>query len=225
MEKVSTLALEQEWSSIDVSDCTAWVYSDMGHDFIIFNFDAADVSYVYDPSMKLWHQRATRNPLKDTLHRWEINYCIQRNGNVIVGDRHSTNIYRLSNDYTTDNGTTILRVRTTAHQHAQQMPFIVDAVRFDMQTGTGITNEDPARFTQAPTIMFRYSYSKGDGGWSAERRQTFGQTGNYIRTVEYTKLGSSRNFVYEFKISDPCRTAILNGWVDMRLNNRGRKDG
>ena len=131
----------------------------------------------------------------------------------------------MSNEYSTENGNNILRVRTTSHQNAQQINVRFDAVRFDMDTGHGINTEDPAsRYTQAPTIMFRYSYDRGRN-WSSENRQTFGITGDYQRTVEYTKLGVARNLTVEFKISDPCKTAILNGWISLMVSNRGRSDG
>ena len=225
MVKVSTLALEQEWSSKDVTDCTAWVYSDAGHDFILFNFDAADKTYVYDPGNQLWHERASRDQLTDTLHRWEPNFCIQRNGSIIVGDRYSTNLYLLSRDYCTENGNNILRVRTTSHQNAEQVPCMFRSVRFDMDTGHGITKEDVAgRYTKAPTIMFRYSYDRGHT-WGSESRQPFGATGEYQRTVEYPKLGVSRNLTVEFKISDPCKTSILNGWINVAVSNRARNNG
>ena len=45
MVKVSTVALEKEWSKFDVSDCTSWAESTEGHDFVHFNFDAMDKTY------------------------------------------------------------------------------------------------------------------------------------------------------------------------------------
>ncbi len=225
MIKISTIALEQEWSKNDISDCTSWVYSDRGHDFVIFNFDALDKTYVYDVNQKMWHERASRDQITDTLHRWEPNFCVQRSGEIIVGDRYSTKLYIMSSEYSTENGNNILRVRTTSHINAQQLPIRFDAVRFDMDTGHGINTEDQAnRYTQAPSIMFRYSYDRGHT-WGSENRQTFGATGEYQRTVEYTKLGVSRNLTVEFKISDPCKTSILNGWMSMMVSNRGRTDG
>lgn len=225
MVKISTIALEQEWSRSDVTDCTSWVYSDRGHDFVIFNFDALDKTYVYDVSQGMWHERASREQLTDTLHRWEPNFCIQRSGEIVVGDRYSTKMYRLSSDIYTENGKNILRIRTTAHQNAQQIPMRIDAVRFDMEQGNGISNEDTAgRFTQAPTIMFRYSQDRGRT-WSSEIRRPFGATGEYQTTVEYMRLGVARNFTVEFKISDPCKTSILNGWINLKLADRARKDG
>lgn len=222
--RISTLALEQEWNNYDISDCTTWTYGQSGHEFVVFNFDAANKTYVYDVGQKAWHERASRQGNTDTLFRWEPNYCIQISDTTIVGDRNTAKFYELSPKYSTENGRTILRIRTTAHINSEQEPIRIVAVRFDMETGRGITNEDPARYTQPPTVMFRYSQDRGFT-WSSELRQTFGRTGDYLRTVEYTRLGVARNFTVEFKIADPCRTTILGAYVTPEISPRGRMEG
>lgn len=227
MVKVSTTALEEEWSHYNVTDCTSWTISNAGNNFVLFNFDILDKTYVLNVDQLDWHERATREELTDTLHRFQLQYGIQRSAQILVGDRNSSKIYLLSNSYTTENGNNILRIRTTSHQNAEQKPVLFNAVRFDMDTGNGITNEDKKingsnRYTQAPTIMFRYSHDRART-WSNELRQTFGATGQYNKTVEFSKLGVSRNLTVEFKISDPCATAILNGWIYPVVSQRSRQ--
>lgn len=227
MTKISTIALDQEWQSIDTTDCTTFVDSHDGHDFVMFNFDNLDKTYVYDINSREWHERASRDELTDTLHRWEPNYAIHTGNTTLVGDRTSNKLFLLGKEYTTENGRNILRIRTTSHQNAEQKPLRIDAVRFDMETGNGITNEDPFvegsnRYTEAPTIMFRYSQDRGRT-WSSEIRQTFGATGEYLSTVEYARLGVCRNFTVEFKISDACHTSILNGWIYPVVAERTRR--
>lgn len=319
--KVSTLALDQEWSKFNISDCTSWTRSSNGHDFVIFNFDAMNKTYVYDINQNTWHESASRDPLTDTLHRWEPNFGIDISSTTqvlgsssssvsLVGDRFSTKLFHLSDKYTTENGNNIIRIRTTAHQHAEQKPMRIDAVRFDMESGNGITNEDPFRdivnitdtvspdgvvvsnsmrniyhqgmevtftgslpagldpddtytigyidtvddvlvahiidslgnpisvptttthdlyinssvnrYTEAPMVLFRYSQDKGRT-WSNELRIPFGRTGDYQSTVEFTRLGVARNFTVEFKISDPCHTSILNGFIYPVIAERTRR--
>ena len=170
-----------------------------------------------------WHEAASRDQLTDTLHRWEPNFAIHYEEKTIVGDRFSNKLYLLGRDYTTENGNNILRIRTTSHNNSEQKPIRIDAVRFDMEQGNGITNEDAdGRYTQAPTVMFRYSHDRART-WSSELRQTFGRTGQYDATVEFARLGVCRNFTAEFKISDPCMTSILNGWIFPVISQRSRR--
>ncbi len=223
MVKISTLPLEAEWVNGNTSDCTAWADSSKGHDFIHFNFDALDKTYSYDINEGEWHERASREELTDTLHRWEPNFAVHDQAVTIVGDRYSTKLFKLGHEYTTENGKNILRIRTTSHQNAEQAPLRINAVRFDLDQGNGITDEDTDnRYTQAPSVMFRYSQDRGRT-WSSELRQGIGATGDYQRTVEFTRLGVNRNFTVEFKISDACQTTILNGWIYPVVAQRSRQ--
>ncbi len=221
-KKISTIALEKEWASIVVDDCTTWSYSNEGHDWVIFNFDALDKTYRYDINQGTWSECASRDQETDTLHRWEPNYCVASSGRILVGDRYTAKIYHLSSDYTTENGNNILRIRTTSHQNSEQKVCRWDAVRFDLETGNGITNEDPDRYTEAPQVMFRYSVDRART-WSSELRQEMGATGDYTKQVEFARLGMSRNLTVEFKISDQARTTILNGWIYPVIAQRSRR--
>jgi len=170
----------------------------------------------------IWHERATRDETLDVLHRWAPQHGVATLDATLCGSASGKELYRVSKDYTTEAGKNIVRTRTTSHQNAEQKVIKINSVRFDLEQGTGITNEDPARFTQAPTVMFRYSHDRGRT-WSSELRQTIGQTGDYQKTIEFNRLGAARNFTLEFKISDACRTAILNGWIYTEVGPRGRR--
>jgi hypothetical protein len=219
--KISTVPLEQEWQATNVSDASAWVVSHDGHDFVVFNFDVLDKTYVYDIGEKTWHERATRDEITDTLHRWYPQYGVSTLDATLCGARYSNKLFLLSKEYATEDGKNIVRTRTTSHQNAEQKVIKINAVRFDLEQGTGITREDPSRYTQAATVMFRYSYDRGRT-WSSELRQTIGRTGDYQKTIEFTRLGASRNFTVEFKISDAAKTSILNGWIYPEVGSRGR---
>lgn len=220
--QISTIALDQEWNDYDVSDCTTWTYSKSGHDFVVFDFDSMDKTYQYNVRTGLWNQVASREPLTDTLHRWEPNFGIQQSNRLIVGDRNSTKLFLMGNQYTTENGNNIVRIRTTAHQNAEQKMMMIKAVRIDLETGNGINNEDPDRYTEAPRIMFRYAHDRGRT-WSSELREEIGRTGDYLKTVEFARLGACRNFTCEIKISDSANTSILNGFIYIEISARSRR--
>ena len=216
MIRISTLALEAEWSGVNITDASSWTYSQEGHVFWVINFDLLDKTYVYDLSEEAWHERATRNPVTDVLHRWAPNYCVQRGGQILVGDRYSTKLFELSHSYTLEDGNNVLRVRTTAHTRTELKLFQLNKVTFDMDTGNGITAEDPARYSQAPTCMYRYSWDSART-WSSEIRQQFGAMGQYKTMMEFRRHGRGRVYTVDFKISDPCKTAILGAWIDVEV--------
>lgn len=222
--KISTPALDREWALTSVDDCTTFGYSDKGHTFVVFNFDTLDKTYVYDITDGQggeWHQRASRDPNTNLLHRWAPQFCTQYNGLTLMGDRNTPRLYEVSESLLTENGVMIQRIRTTPHVHAAQHLMRCQSVTFDMETGTGISTQDAInpltghnRQYEAPTVMLRYSWDYGRT-YSSELRQTFGRMGEYKSVLQFRKLGQGRDFVVEFKLTDPCATTVTNGWVDM----------
>jgi hypothetical protein len=200
----------------------------MGHSFVVFNFDAADKTYVYNTTTGLWHECVSRDPLKDLEHRWVPNYAIQRataqNTQILIGSRSGNKIYELRTGYTTEDGNLIRRIRVTSHLNNEQQMFKVTGIRFDMETGLGISAEDSARFTQAPTAMLRYSHDRANT-WSSTITRGCGRTGQYQTTVEFPPLGAARNFTVEYSIIDPCSTTVINGYIWTKQASKGRIDG
>ena len=221
-QKISTPALDQEMSKFDCSDCVAYSYTANGHTFVCFNFDAMDKTYVYDISdgQNMWHQRSTRDPLTDTMHRWYPNTLIQYGGKTYVGSRYAPKLYELSSNYHLEDGNPILRIGRTAFLRSPMKYIRVWSIGIELETGNGITDEDPDRLGEAPEMMLQYSWDYMRT-FSSELKQPFGRLGEYTNTLIYSGgLGTGRVFGVEFRLSDPCATSILNGWVDAEVGTQ-----
>lgn len=220
--KISTPALEQEMSKYDCSDCVTFSYTSNGHTFVVFNFDAMDKTYVYDISdgQKMWHQRSTRDQLTDTMHRWYPNSLIQYAGKTYVGNRYAPKIYELSQNYTLEDGNTILRIGRTAFLRSPNKYLRVWSVGIEVDAGNGITNEDPNRLGEEPELMMQYSWDYMRT-FSSELKEGIGRLGDYTKTVIFSGgLGTGRVFGVEFRLSDSCNTSILNGWIDVEVGTQ-----
>jgi hypothetical protein len=184
---------------------------------VVFNFDALDKTYVYDITDGqggVWHERATRNPLTDELHRWAPNFLVQIGGQTIVGDRYQPRLLEMGSSYLLEDGNNILRIRTSAHAVAELKYFRVQSCTFSMETGEGISTQTKfGNQYEAPTMMLRYSWDFART-WSSELRETFGRMGAYQTMLQFRRLGRGRQFTVEYKISDPCKTSIMNGYFD-----------
>ena len=220
--KISPPVIDKEWGSIGTSDCTAFSMSEAGHDFIIFNFDLLDKTYCYDIDENMFHERASRDQTTDELHRWTPNYVANTADATICGDRFTQKLYLLSHEYTTENGSNILRVRNTSIINAEQKMLITHAVVMDMLTGYGISDEWPDKYTDEARVMFEYSTSRGHNN-STRIVKSMGATGEYNKSVEFGPLGQARNLSFSFSISDPVNTAILNGFIFYKVGSRGRR--
>lgn len=65
---------------------------------------------------------------------------------------------------------------------------------------------------RGPQLMMRYSDDRGHT-WSNERIADCGQPGEYRKRIRFTRLGSSRDRVYEISVSDPSKWAIIDGYL------------
>jgi len=102
-QRISTHAVEwqiQQYSNL--SDAVAYTYQQDGHAFYVLIFPSANTTWVYDVSTQAWHERAGFDNGAFTRHR--SNCQMAFNGDVIVGDFESGNIYALDLDTYADNG-------------------------------------------------------------------------------------------------------------------------
>ncbi|WP_109439825.1 leucine-rich repeat protein, partial [Acinetobacter haemolyticus] len=111
-ERISTHALEEEIASFSkTSDATAYAYQMEGHVFYVISFPSANVTFCYDASTGLWHQRSFANP--QGLHeRHRSQHHAFYNNTHIVGDYRNGKLYQLDNNIFTDDGELIMRERT-----------------------------------------------------------------------------------------------------------------
>lgn len=65
-----------------------------------------------------------------------------------------------------------------------------------------------------PVVMMRYSDDSGHS-WVPERKQPIGKIGEKHKRVIFRRLGSSRNRVYEIKVSDPVKVTIYGAELEV----------
>ncbi len=207
---ISTEAVTNTIHEYDViEDAISYQYSDKGHIFYVLTFPTEGATWVFDASTNSWHQRAHYDA-NDVLTRHLSNCHGKYKGLEIIGAYNSGKIYIMSHDYRDDDGDSIHRIRTTQHHNIEFNQIGVDALEIHMETGKGkVTGQG-----SDPQIMLRYS---NDGGhtWSNELWRTIGALGNYDTRIRWNRLGSSREWLFEFRITDPIDFAIIDASVDI----------
>lgn len=111
-ERISTHAIEEEIASYSkTTDAIAYAYQMEGHVFYVIAFPSADITFCYDVSTGLWHQRSYRN--EQGLHERHRSQNHAYFNNIhIVGDYRNGKLYELDNNTFTDDNDLILRERT-----------------------------------------------------------------------------------------------------------------
>lgn len=207
VERVSNHAMEDIFRKYTtVSDAVGLCYQIAGHVFYQITFPTADVTWVWDDSTKLWHQRVAQDA-NGAYHRHNAQVAAFAFGINIAGDYANGNLYQLDLDTYTDNGTNILRLRSWPFLEADGKQVTYRTFTADMEAGT---SSGPAN----PQVSLR---------WSDDRGATFGNSvvmplgmaGNYDNSMRWWGLGVGRYRVFELSWSDPVKTALNGAWVDI----------
>ena len=168
-----------------ISDAIGYSFRMERNVFYVLTFPTANDTWVCNVSSKekVWHQWLYFS--NGSYSRHLSNCATFFNGQTIVGDYQSGNIYAVDLDTYTDNGQPIRRTRSwRALGKSVETPLMFKYLWVDMQSGVGVgagTN---------PQMMMDWS---DDGGhsWSPERFGGAGQTGEYGTRVMWRRLGST----------------------------------
>ena len=208
---VSTNAVSSKFQTYDtVSDAFAFAFKDRGHFFYQLTFPTEKKTWVYDLTTEKWHEKSYRDPETDQDTRHLANcFGVYRDLNL-VGAFNSGKVYKMSSDYLDDAGDPIIKTKTTSHftQELKQLSF--NSLELHAEAGKGkVTGEG-----SDPQIMLRYS---NDGGytWSNSLPRSLGKLGEYGKRVRWNRLGSGREWLFEFTNADPIPLGLLELYAEV----------
>jgi hypothetical protein len=211
-KRISTPAIESVIRGVDpdlIGDARAWTYQQGGHLFYCLNLPGVDATFVYDGSTGLWHERTYLGLWGLERHRADC-HAVAHSENI-VGDYENGKIYALDSATYTDNGVSIVRMRTAPHISKELRRLFHSSFQLDMEAGVGLSGTGQGI---APQAMLQWS---DDGGhtWSNERWAAIGAIGKYGTRVLWRRLGSSRDRVYRVQISDPVKVVLIGAELGM----------
>lgn len=206
-EGVSNHAIEHAFSSYPTTnDAFAYVYQEEGHSFYMITFPTADVTWCYDLSTKLWHQRLSFTAATGQYHRHQSNCYANLQDLRLVGDYQTGQIHLMSRAYYTDAGNTIRRQRRTPHiwSREDRRRVFQSSLQIEFTPGVGLQTGQGSN----PQAMLRWS---NDGGftWSNEHWATIGAAGATLNRAKWNRLGRARDRIYEVNFSDPVACDII----------------
>lgn len=141
---------------------------------------------------------------------WQINSAIEFGGQLYLGSSDTGTVYRASPDCYTDAERPLVRSLVVGPLYIGGERRRIRKLTLDAEVGQGAVDGQG----EDPVIMMRYS---DDGGYLYGNTHTrsLGRRGEYRSTVEWHRLGQSRNRVFEFSVSDPVPCALYGATLEV----------
>lgn len=207
LQKISTQELDYIINGyISVADATAFSYLLGGHPMYQINFPSAGKSWLYDGSTQMWSPLETG--LDGQRHLAEI--CVDYLNKPRVTDYANGNVYILDPNVYTDNGMPIARELVGKHLLKDYDKSEVFRLQVDFETGVGLILGQG----YDPQAMLQVSKDNGHT-WGNEMWATMGQIGTYLTRVVWRRLGTARDWLFRFRITDPVKVVITGASVDV----------
>lgn len=205
-EHISNFAIAYAITQYTVtSDAIGYVYTEEGHEFYVLVFPTADATWVYDLTTGVWHQRASFDPATGLLHRQRVNTLVNFAGMRIGGDFSNGRIYQQTRKAFADDQYPLVCIRRTPHVWDKNDRARVNHARLqiDFTPGSGLITGQGS----SPMAMLRWSNDQGRT-FGNEHWATLGAQGQSLTRVIWRRMGSSRDRVYEVRISDPVKRDV-----------------
>lgn len=212
VQRISTWAIEAEISKYpDIDQAVGMTYQQNGHAFYVLTFRQADKTWVFDISTQQWHEWVVIDqdgnehchPAVAMTYAWGKNLCLE----------YSTGrVFWLDPDYFQDdfnfglNGPTVRR-RSFPHVTQDGKRRTVWQFVADVSVGNQIDTVQP------PLLNFRYSITRG-ASWSTTMVAGLGNTGQYDHSMQFQRLGSARDWVFEVFWSGADFTTLNGAWIE-----------
>jgi hypothetical protein len=128
-----------------------------------------------------------------------------------MGDYLSGRVYKLDTTTKQEDGNIVERLRRTPHFFSTKASMFHTLVELEFEYGVG--GADDAQ------VMVRWSDDYGHT-WSQEYWKPLGKTGEYDKRLRWNRLGSSRDRIYEIRITDSCLPTLIAGYVQAKESSR-----
>lgn len=173
----------------EIADAVGFTYQMEGHEFYLLTFPSANVTWGFDASTGVWHQRGFWNAPLNRFDAYRPMFQVPVFNRHLVGDRLTGTIYAMATDlYTEVDGAGLRRLRAAPHPVRDQRFVTYPQMIVLVQTGVGLSGSGQG---SDPQCMLRYSNDAGQT-WSNEQTASMGAQGAYATRVLFNRLGQAR---------------------------------
>ena len=197
-------------SATDLSALHAFAYQQNGHLFYVLT-NPQEWTLAWDVATNQWSYRKTGMWAMgaEPSGGWDVQTFALNGTKQIVGASDG-NLYQLQADTLTEAGDNIARECTTPQIHKDGKRVFMSRLELDIEAGVGTSGNGN------PTIMESHS---DDGGktWSEPREAGLGAIGENKWRAVWHALGSFRQRIVKFRVTDAVNVVMLGSWADLSV--------
>lgn len=195
--RISTTAIEQAIARFKSQECIGMAWIENGHSMVAWVYEEG--TFVYDISTQLWCERQSY-----LQKNWRAAFVIRGDNVTLVGDRLSNRLGILSADTFTEWDQPLISSVTAPAIAEGNAPIQHSSLELVFDNGVGTTTGQGSD----PKVMLDWS---DDGGrtFGVELSRSLGKAGDFRRSARWNRLGSSKDRVYRYSISDPVRRTLI----------------
>src|SRR5215831_3191479 len=215
--RISTHAQEWAWNApaFRVKDAVSYSYVNAGHLHWVINFWQQQATWVYDTNTGLWHERAKWNPAGKNFLRHQAWYHVfipewGDGGKHIVASPESGNLYELSSNYFTDDGTPI--------QYQRAFPHLINENQWAFHHRVEVMAEMGALNPGEPIPEMGLDWSDDHGHTFRDeigRLTPMAPAGDHTRRAVFRRLGRARDRVYRVGVTASTKVALIDTYLEM----------
>lgn len=209
-DPVSTTAMAFEiLNYTNSSDAYVRTWDEGDHKLVGVWFLAEGMTWVFDFTTGLWHERSSQGLISGKPH-WRATNVIRCYDKTLVGDSEGSSIGELDFDTFTEYGTEMQFIRVSQTFHAEGSQFSLDRVQVLCEAGVGLTTGQGSD----PKIILALSKDYGKT-YGNQKPRSLGKLGERTQRSIWRQQGLYRQCTLMLIISDPVRRYVMDLYVEM----------
>ena len=183
----------------NIEDAIGFGYQQAGHTFYVLTFPSGGISWVYDLTTEIWHERMTFSKGREAA--WGACYAVRAFGRDLVGALDEGSLHELSfNEFLDVGDLNIRRIRQTSTLAAMRKRIKFHRVEIDYERAV-------ADETRKFVAFLQWSNDNGKT-WTAERQR------KHPGRMRWERCGSAYDRVFRFVCVDPVPWKLVGATLD-----------
>lgn len=204
---VSTEAFAEQISKLEnypsITDAFAFAYEYKTHIFYQITFPSAGKTWVYDDKTRLLHERESLTSDGMKLSRHMANNLVDYNGQLIIDDYQSGNLYKLNDEIYTENNQQITGYLVSIPISQEDKYIQMGSLQVLCSNGKALATG------QGSDPQLALAISRNNKAFTAERFASIGKEGEYDARTKFNRLGTARTWVFKLTYAEPGAMEIL----------------